>query len=390
MKKIFASILAALMLVSVVPAALAVDTSSFTDVPTTHWAFNEIEQAVDKGITNGYADGTFKPANSVTKNQFAVMLSRAFFPEDVAANQEIDDGQPWYWANLKALNDRGLLKGTNLTDPDNWATRGGYSINRYEMAVLMYNILGEFGKSANAADMTAAQSKMSDWRFISPDYQDAVAACYALGVLSGYSDGTFSGEKPMNRAQGCVVISRLENYIENGTTTTEPETPVDEEPVQEPETPTEDETPAQTAGTLANGMPATEENVLAILDELKEEYPEGSSWGENDRYTSSVLGSGRECAGYAYMISDRIFGTLPQRTHKNYYDIKPGDIIEQKNSSGQTYHWSVVTTSPVDADGYFRTTGGNVGGGLVTWEGFGTAETMEAEGYSIIHTRYPA
>lgn len=195
MKRILAVFLSMLILTLAVPAALATKETSFSDVPISHWAFDEIETAVDKGITNGYSDGTFKPANSVTKNQFAVMLSRAFFPEDVAANQKIDDGQPWYWANLKTLNDRGLLEGTNLSDPNNWATRGGYSISRYEMAVLMYNILGEFGKSANAADMTAAQSKMSDWHFISPDYRYFRGSNIAPALFELLDSGAKSGLK---------------------------------------------------------------------------------------------------------------------------------------------------------------------------------------------------
>ena len=366
-------------------------TKDFSDVPSSHWAHAQIAAAVEDGIAAGYEDGTFKPGNSVTKAQFAVMLSRAFFPDDIKKNQANADGQAWYWANLKTLADRGLLYGTVLADESSWASRGGVSITRYEMAQLMNSILGAFGKTAAAAQKSAAQNAISDWRFISPDYQDAVATCYALGVLNGQADGTFGGNNSMNRAQGCVVIARLKDYIANGkvTTPSTSSTPAEEKPgqvVQEPE-PTK---PVTSAKTLANGKEVTEENVLEILEELKEEYPEGSSWGANDRYTSAVLGSGRECAGYAFMISDKIFGALPQRTHKNYFDIKPGDIIEQKNSSGQTYHWSVVSTSPVDSDGYFRTTGGNVSGGLVTWDGFGTSEAMEDEGYSVIHTRYPA
>lgn len=122
-----------------VPASAA--TKAFTDVPTSHWAYSEIAAAVEDGIAAGYEDGTFKPGNSVTKAQFAVMLSRAFFPDDIKKNQANADGQPWYWANLKTLNDRSLLEGTVMADESNWASRGGYSINRYEMAVLMYNKL---------------------------------------------------------------------------------------------------------------------------------------------------------------------------------------------------------------------------------------------------------
>ncbi|NUU75754.1 S-layer homology domain-containing protein [Paenibacillus xylanilyticus] len=50
--------------------------SSFKDVSSTHWATNAIQSAVSKGYFKGYADGTFKPNAPVTKEEFAVLLSR--------------------------------------------------------------------------------------------------------------------------------------------------------------------------------------------------------------------------------------------------------------------------------------------------------------------------
>nr|WP_325256203.1 S-layer homology domain-containing protein [uncultured Oscillibacter sp.] len=397
MKRILAVFLSMLILTLAVPAALATKETSFSDVPISHWAFDEIETAVDKGITNGYSDGTFKPANSVTKNQFAVMLSRAFFPEDVAANQKIDDGQPWYWANLKTLNDRGLLEGTNLSDPNNWATRGGYSISRYEMAVLMYNILGEFGKSANAADMTAAQSKMSDWHFISPDYQDAVAACYALGVLSGYSDGTFGGEKPMNRAQGCVVIGRLEAFLEDGTTSTpsaELETPAETTKPENPGTTEESGTSIETTtGTLSNGKAITKENVLELLREIENEYPTGTSWDSSDSYTSPVMGSGSACAGFAYLVSDEIFGTSgnPRRVQNDHSNIRPGDMI-QILKNGENMHW-IVALGGIDSNGNLEAYVDGNHSGKVFWgwtdNGYNEDFYNSMNCTWVVYTRYP-
>lgn len=404
MKRILAAFLSMLILTLAAPAALATEEPSFSDVPISHWAFDEIEMAVDKGITNGYADGTFKPANSVTKNQFAVMLSRAFFPGDVAANQKIDDGQPWYWANLKALNDRGLLEGTNLSDPNNWAARGGYSINRYEMAVLMYNILGEFGKSASAADMAAAQSKMSDWRFMSPDYQNAVAACYALGVLSGYSDGTFSGEKPMNRAQGCVVIGRLEAFIEDGTPSTETEAPGSTE-VSGTSTET-------TTGTLSNGKAITEENVLELLDEIRVEYPEGTVYlpvgqSYNTRAIDGRAVNASECAGWAAMVSDMIFGTgnaNPAHKLTDHSKIRPGDIVQIfENGASESFHTTLVTSDLHACSPYNCAPGGESvyitesnSGHTVAWNdsvlhviSMCEIAAKENDCYWVVYTRYP-
>ena len=52
---------------------------SFSDVPTTHWAYTEITEAVNHGITNGYADGTFHTTASNTNGLFSAFLARTFY-----------------------------------------------------------------------------------------------------------------------------------------------------------------------------------------------------------------------------------------------------------------------------------------------------------------------
>jgi len=55
----------------------APSTATFSDVPTTHPFFQEIEALAASGITTGYPDGTFKPNNYVTRQALAAYLARA-------------------------------------------------------------------------------------------------------------------------------------------------------------------------------------------------------------------------------------------------------------------------------------------------------------------------
>ncbi len=41
-----------------------------------HWAEKEIDKAVNSGILNGYPDGTFKPDNTITRAEMAVIINR--------------------------------------------------------------------------------------------------------------------------------------------------------------------------------------------------------------------------------------------------------------------------------------------------------------------------
>jgi N-acetylmuramoyl-L-alanine amidase len=52
--------------------------TKFTDVPLQNFASGYIQSAVDQGIITGYSDGTFRPYNSVTRGEMALLINRAF------------------------------------------------------------------------------------------------------------------------------------------------------------------------------------------------------------------------------------------------------------------------------------------------------------------------
>lgn len=51
-------------------------TSPFSDVPTDHPFYKEITWMRSKGITTGYADGTFRPRDSVNRDAMAAFIYR--------------------------------------------------------------------------------------------------------------------------------------------------------------------------------------------------------------------------------------------------------------------------------------------------------------------------
>jgi N-acetylmuramoyl-L-alanine amidase len=53
---------------------------TFSDVPQTHWAFTEIETAVDRGIIKGHTNGTFQPEVAATRAEAAAVLYRMLYP----------------------------------------------------------------------------------------------------------------------------------------------------------------------------------------------------------------------------------------------------------------------------------------------------------------------
>jgi alpha-tubulin suppressor-like RCC1 family protein len=69
---------AAIMIVRAAGISTEGVSSNFTDVPPTHAAYKFISAAYQAGIINGYSDGTFRPNANVTRAQIAIMVQRAF------------------------------------------------------------------------------------------------------------------------------------------------------------------------------------------------------------------------------------------------------------------------------------------------------------------------
>jgi hypothetical protein len=51
-------------------------TASFSDVPPSHTFFAEIEWLVAEGVASGFSNGTFRPANTVTRQATAAFSHR--------------------------------------------------------------------------------------------------------------------------------------------------------------------------------------------------------------------------------------------------------------------------------------------------------------------------
>jgi hypothetical protein len=69
---------AAIMIVRAAGISTEGVSSNFADVPPTHAAYKFISAAYQAGIINGYSDGTFRPNANVTRAQIAIMVQRAF------------------------------------------------------------------------------------------------------------------------------------------------------------------------------------------------------------------------------------------------------------------------------------------------------------------------
>ena len=243
-KRILSLFLALVLLLSLSVSAFAAApaaASHFTDVPTTHWAYANIERAYSDGVmagTGGNAakyTGVFSPSGTLTEAQFVTILTRGFFPTELeAAKKSIGSNAKWYAAAEKVAEDKHLLTFVQgkMDKP----------ITRYDMAAIIANVMDakEFAGRPDFNTVQATFSKIADINSIPDSYQTSVAAVFAMGIITGTdSKGTFSGSFYMNRAQAAVVYGRMKDAFLNYNGSSTPSTPT---------TPTEPSTPSTPAG----------------------------------------------------------------------------------------------------------------------------------------------
>ena len=96
MKNIF-KILTAMLVFSVALPGMAFQ---FPDVPTNHWAAEQMDILSDKGVIVGYPDGTFRPDENVTRAEFASMAIKALGQEHTSVAQPVNftDITEDFWA----------------------------------------------------------------------------------------------------------------------------------------------------------------------------------------------------------------------------------------------------------------------------------------------------
>lgn len=325
--------------------------AGFSDVPQNHWAATAISTANADGIMTGTGGGKFSPNGTVSLAQLITILTRMYWPDEVAASGATG---PWYAKNDDVATHHGLFN--ILVEPNVQEELDmDAPVTRAMMAQVVCNAMLNRGEQ----DVSDVQGIIQQIPDVSADdtFAHGIAFCVSKGILQGVDKaGNFSPEATLTRAQMSMIYTRIKDGPAKST-----EQPI-EQPVDTPKTEAQDlnewgiphfrmldgenvqqmmdrinaVTPAYREGYLTNGKPISEENIQEMVDAILKDMPEGETWNEDSRfyYTSPACGSYGACGAYAYAVSDYIFGEdAPVTKHNNYESIKAGDI-ERRVTNG--------------------------------------------------------
>lgn len=173
----------------------------FSDVPANHWGLDAINYLAELEIIRGYDDQTFRPAQTVTRADAAIMIARALDLDiDESASAPFSDVSPQFYAyhEIAAVAEAGIIQGFNgRFSPRNDLTRG-------QMAAILQRAFHLSGTS-NYQFSDVGENHL---------FYSEIQTLIANLITNGYSDRTFRPDNSMRRDEFATFIARAldENF----------------------------------------------------------------------------------------------------------------------------------------------------------------------------------
>ena len=178
---------------------------AFTDT-VGYWGANYVEFLYTSGVTTGYADGTFRPDQNITRAQFSVMLYRCLgLDESRYAGVELpfadlDKIADYAVPAIKALYSEGVINGSKGKDGQ-----------------IYFNPNAPLTRAQASAMIGRTQEKgyaTVELTFTDAGKIPAYATFYiqtmaAQGILGGYADGSFKPNNNISRGQMAKILYNL-------------------------------------------------------------------------------------------------------------------------------------------------------------------------------------
>jgi len=183
--------------------ALVDPDATFSDVPSSYWAYSFIETLAASGITSGCSEGIYCPSDSVTRAQMAIFLERGmngsgFSPPAATGNVFFDVSAESFAASfIEQLASDGITSGCGS---NNYCPTA--EVTRAQMAVFLLKAKYGSGYFPPPATGIFDDVPLSHWAVA------WIEQLAAEGITSGCAEGMYCPEDSVTRAQMAVFLVR--------------------------------------------------------------------------------------------------------------------------------------------------------------------------------------
>ncbi len=189
----------------------------FKDEQELKWAIEHIMRLASKGVFNGYADGTFKPQQKITRIEALTAAVRlmglgAQAESDAEMSTKLnfkDAGEmakkyPWAVGYVAVAVENDLFAETDTH------IQGDKPADRLWAATLLVKALK---LSDEAKAKSNSELKFRDAHQIPAGSVGYVAVAIEKGLITGYEDNTFRPNQPVTRAELAALLDRTDSQL---------------------------------------------------------------------------------------------------------------------------------------------------------------------------------
>ena len=176
--------------------------ASFPDVPANYWARNFIGRLAEKGVIQGYPDGLYRPTTSLTRAEFAIVITGAFNQDskrEVVAFKDVSNNF-WAYPAIKKAYEMGFL------DAD---SRGNF---RPDEKITRLDVLVALAKGLNYTPTVAAERTLrvyTDGGSIPRSDRTLIAAVTERNIVVNYPNvRSLNPQRAATRAEVAALIYR--------------------------------------------------------------------------------------------------------------------------------------------------------------------------------------
>ena len=176
----------------------------FTDLQSVTWAQESIQALKDRGVISQSEDNTFRPNDSITREEFlkmTVMASGALADDAEASFGDVEK-ENWCYPYVASAQKLGIVNG----DADgNFGL--GQKITRQDMAVILYRTLSMLKGDLLTQD--TQQEPFADDTAIADYAKEAVYAMRGLNMINGVGENRFEPDGAATRAAAAKMIYEM-------------------------------------------------------------------------------------------------------------------------------------------------------------------------------------
>jgi hypothetical protein len=173
-----------------------------------HWAKDAVYRLIDRGIVNGIKSSSgeykFEPERTVTRAEFAKMLSlsegspQTGIYADLSAFADDSEIQPWAQPYLKYCSKNGWIKGKAIGQEVYMKPQD--TITRAEAAAMISRAMNLTADDEEIKAEFSDKDKIPQWAAV---YIDQLLE---KKLLQGYSDGSFKPDRVLTRAEAAKIF----------------------------------------------------------------------------------------------------------------------------------------------------------------------------------------